>query len=74
MDGLRIEEVNRQRSAIHKHFGLSKKTNRIAVPENVQKKLKLYDRAQNHTLLDKIFSGNLCLNIEKRIRIFFKAN
>jgi len=69
MDGLRSEEVNRQRSAIHKHFGLSKKTN--AVPENVQQKLKLYDRAQNYTLLDKIFSGNLCLNMEKIIRIFF---
>lgn len=73
MDGLRSEEVNRQRSAIHKHFGLSKKTKRIAVPENVQK-LKQYNSDQNHTLLDKIFSGNLCLNIEKRIRIFFKAN
>jgi len=70
MFGLRSEEVNGQRSAIHNHFGLSKKTNKIAVPKNVQKKFKLYNRAQNHTMLNKIFSGNLCLNIVKKLGFF----
>ena len=74
MDGLRSEEVKRQKSAVLKYFGLSEKTDPGAVPKNVRKKLKLYGRTGNHTLLDKIFSGNSRSNIKnKRLLLFYET-
>ena len=59
MEGLRNEESKRQKSAILKFFGLSEKTDPKTVPRNIKKKLKMYSRLGNHTLLDKLFAGKL---------------
>jgi len=63
MDGLRNEEQKRQKSAILKYFGLNEKTDPKDVARSLRHKLKVYGRQANHTLLDKIFSGQLVSTI-----------
>lgn len=63
MDGLRNEEQKRQKSAILKNFGLTEKTDPKSVARVLRHKLKVYGRQANHTLLDKIFSGQLVSTI-----------
>ena len=52
MDGLRNEEQRRQKSAILKHFGLTEKTDPKSVVKPMRRKLRVYGRQVNHTLLD----------------------
>jgi len=63
MDGLRTEESKRQKSAILKYFGLTEKSDPKNVPAHLRKKLHGYGRESGHTLLDKIFSGQLVSSI-----------
>ncbi|XP_059079089.1 ubiquitin carboxyl-terminal hydrolase 45-like [Tigriopus californicus] len=63
MDGLRTEEVKRQKTAILKHFGLSEKTDRKTVDDTVKLKLKALGRHSNYTVVDKIFGGHLVSTI-----------
>jgi len=63
MDGLRTEESKRQKSAILKYFGLTEKSDPKTVPGHLKKKLHGYGRESGHTLLDKIFSGQLVSSI-----------
>ena len=63
MDGLRNEEQRRQKSAILKHFGLTEKTDPKSVVKSMRRKLKVYGRQANHTLLDRVFSGQLVSTI-----------
>ena len=63
MDGLRSEEQKRQKSAILKNFGLTEKTDPKEVARSLKRKLQVYGRHANHTLLDKIFSGQLVSTI-----------
>merc|ERR1712105_31127 len=43
--------------------GLTEKTDPKAVARSLRRKLKVYGRQANHTLLDKIFSGQLVSTI-----------
>jgi len=63
MDGLRNEESKRQKSAILKNFDLTEKTDPKSVPSHLRRKLQAYGRHGNHTLLDKIFSGQMVSTI-----------
>merc|ERR1719341_3241733 len=63
MDGLRNEEQQRQKSAILKHFGLTEKTDPKSVVKSMRRKLRVYGRQANHTLLDRVFSGQLVSTI-----------
>merc|ERR1719154_331161 len=63
MDGLRNEESKRQKSAILKNFDLNEKTDPKNVPNYLRKKLQAYGRQGSHTLLDKIFSGQMVSTI-----------
>jgi len=63
MDGLRNEESKRQKSAILKYFGLTEKSDPKNVPNNLRRKLQAYGRESNHTLFDKIFSGQMVSTI-----------
>jgi len=63
LDGLRNEEAKRQKTAVLKYFGFSEKTDPKTVPRNIRKKLKLYGRMSSHTLLDKLFSGQMVSTI-----------
>jgi len=63
MDGLRSEEQKRQKSAILKNFGLTEKTDPKSVAKCLRRKLRVYGRQANHTLLDRIFSGQLVSTI-----------
>jgi len=63
MDGLKNEEAKRQKSAILKYFGLSEKTAPASVPSNLKRKLQAYGRQSSHTLVDKIFSGQMVSTI-----------
>jgi len=63
MDGLRSEESKRQKSAILKNFDLTEKTDPKNVPAHLRRKLQAYGRQGNHTLLDKIFSGQMVSTI-----------
>ena len=63
MDGLRNEEQRRQKSAILKHFGLTEKTDPKSVVKTMRRKLRVYGRQANHTLLDRVFSGQLVSTI-----------
>merc|ERR1719450_1852273 len=63
MDGLRNEEQRRQKSAILKHFGLTEKTDPKSVVKSMRRKLRVYGRQANHTLLDRVFSGQLVSTI-----------
>eukprot|EP00090_Calanus_glacialis_P045435 TRINITY_DN8428_c0_g1_i1.p1 TRINITY_DN8428_c0_g1~~TRINITY_DN8428_c0_g1_i1.p1 ORF type:complete len:1052 (-),score=368.79 TRINITY_DN8428_c0_g1_i1:130-3285(-) len=63
MDGLRSEESKRQKSAILKHFDLTEKTDPKNVPVHLRRQLQAYGRQGNHTLTDKIFSGQMVSTI-----------
>jgi len=63
MDGLRNEESKRQKSAILKNFDLTEKTDPKNVPSHLRRKLQAYGRQGNHTLLDRIFSGQMVSTI-----------
>lgn len=63
MDGLRNEESKRQKSAVLKHFNLTEKSDPKEVPTYLKKKLQAYGRQSNHTLFDKIFSGQMVSTI-----------
>jgi len=63
MDGIRNEESKRQKSAILKNFDLTEKTDPKSVPSHLRRKLQAYGRHGNHTLLDKIFSGQMVSTI-----------
>lgn len=63
MDGLRTEEVKRQKTAILKHFGLSEKTDPKTVQGKVKRKLQALGRHSNYTVVDKIFGGHLVSTI-----------
>merc|ERR1719221_2275777 len=63
MEGLRTEESKRQKTAILKYFGLTEKSDPKNVPGILRKKLQGYGRESGHTLLDKIFSGQLVSSI-----------
>lgn len=63
MDGLRNEESKRQKSAILKNFDLTEKTDPKSVPSHLRRKLQAYGRHGNHTLFDKIFSGQMVSTI-----------
>jgi len=63
MDGLRSEEAKRQKSAILKNFDLTEKTDPKSVPPHLKRKLQAYGRQGNHTLMDKIFSGQMVSTI-----------
>jgi len=63
MEGLRTEETKRQKTAILKYFGLTEKSDPKNVPGILRKKLQGYGRESGHTLLDKIFSGQLVSSI-----------
>ena len=63
MDGLRNEEQRRQKSAILKHFGLTEKTDPKSVVKTMRRKLRVYDRQANLTLLDRVFSVQLVSTI-----------
>ena len=63
MDGLRTEEMKRQRSAILKSCGLSEKTDPKSVNAPTKKKLQALSRHANYTVVDKIFGGQLVSTI-----------
>ena len=73
MEGLRSEESKRQKSAILKYFGLTEKSDPKNVPAHLRKKLHGYGRESSHTLLDKIFSGELLLHstASSNLRVIF---
>ena len=62
MEGLRTEETKRQKTAILKYFGLTERSDPKNVPGILRKKLQGYGRESGHTLLDKIFSGEVNLS------------
>merc|ERR1712210_410704 len=53
----------RQKSSILKHFGLTEKTDPKSVVKTMRRKLRVYGRQANHTLLDRVFSGQLVSTI-----------
>ncbi|XP_076373388.1 ubiquitin specific protease 16/45 isoform X2 [Tachypleus tridentatus] len=59
LDGVRTEEVSRQKDGILRYFGLSKKINPKEVDEEMKKKIKGFGRQASHTLVDMIFGGQL---------------
>ncbi|XP_013789773.2 ubiquitin carboxyl-terminal hydrolase 16-like isoform X1 [Limulus polyphemus] len=59
LDGVRTEEVRRQKDGILRYFGLSKKINPKEVDEEMKKKIKVFGRQASHTLVDMIFGGQL---------------
>ena len=59
IEGLRMEEVKRQRKAILKFFGLTEKTDPKTVDGHVKKKLQALKQHSNYTVVDKIFGGHL---------------
>ena len=63
MEGLRTEEVKRQKCAILRHFNLSEKTDPASVPGPTRRKLQAIGRHSNYTLVDKIFGGHLVSTI-----------
>ena len=63
MDGLKNEESKRQKSAVLKYFGLSEKSDPKNVANHLKRKLQAYGRESNHTLLDRIFSGQMVSTI-----------
>jgi len=63
MDGLKNEEAKRQKLAILKYFGLTEKSAPASVPSNLKQKLQAYGRESSHTLVDKIFSGQMVSTI-----------
>jgi len=63
MDGLRNEEARRQKTAILKNFGLTEKTDPKLVANSIKRKIQVYGRKANHSLLDKIFSGQMVSTI-----------
>jgi len=63
MDGMKNEEVRRQKTAILKNFGLTEKTDPKLVAKHLRRKLQAYGRMGSHTLLDKIFSGQMVSTI-----------
>ncbi len=62
-EGLRAEEVTRQKKAILKHFGLSEKTDPKSVNPETKRKLQALGRHSNYTIVDKIFGGHLVSTI-----------
>ena len=62
-EGIRTEEVKRQKSAILKHFKLSEKTDPRTVDAETKKKLQALGRHSNYTCVDKIFGGQLVSTI-----------
>lgn len=59
LDGLRTEEIKRQKSGILRAFNLTEKVDPKTVDEEIKKKVKAYGRQVNHTIVDSIFSGQL---------------
>ena len=59
IEGLRMEEVKRQRRAILKFFGLTEKTDPKSVDGHIKKKLQALKQHSNYTIIDKIFGGHL---------------
>merc|ERR1712156_932459 len=59
IEGLRMEEVKRQRKAILKFFGLNEKTDPKTVEGHIKKKLQALKQHSNYTIIDKIFGGHL---------------
>lgn len=59
LDGLRTEEVKRQKTGILRAFHLSEKVDPKTVDEETKQKVKAYGRQVNHTIVDSIFSGQL---------------
>ena len=57
------QNLPRQKSAILKHFGLTEKTDPKSVVKSMRRKLRVYGRQANHTLLDRVFSGQLVSTI-----------
>jgi ubiquitin C-terminal hydrolase len=62
-EGLRSEEVKRQKSAILKQFGLCEKTDPKTVDSATKRKLQALGRHSNYTIIDKIFGGQLVSTI-----------
>ncbi len=63
MEGLRSEEVKRQKMAILKQFGLSEKTDPKSVPWATRRKLQALSRHSSYTLMDRMFGGHLVSTI-----------
>lgn len=63
MDGLRSEEVRRQRSAILKHFGLNEKSDPKKVEDKIRMKVNALSKHSMYTIIDKIFGGHLVSTI-----------
>ena len=59
MELLKSEEVKRQKSAILRVFGLSEKTDPKTVLPKTKRQLQSLSKYGNHTLVDKIFGGQL---------------
>ena len=59
IEGLRTEEVKRQRKAILKYFGLTEKTDPKTVVGETRRKLQALKQHSNYTIIDKIFGGHL---------------
>uniref|UniRef100_T1JHZ2 Ubiquitin carboxyl-terminal hydrolase n=1 Tax=Strigamia maritima TaxID=126957 RepID=T1JHZ2_STRMM len=59
IDGIRTEEIKRQKAAILKSFNLREKVDPKIVPEDTKQKIRAYGRVANHTVVDWLFSGHL---------------
>ncbi|XP_065565333.1 ubiquitin carboxyl-terminal hydrolase 16/45-like isoform X2 [Artemia franciscana] len=59
LDGLKTDELERNRASILRKYGLSERTKKDQVNPEFLGKLKFYDRQVSHTLVDQIFSGQL---------------
>ena len=63
IEGLRVEEVKRQRKAILKFFGLTEKTDPKSVVGETRRKLQALKQYSNYTIVDRIFGGHLVSTI-----------
>ena len=63
LEGLRSEEVKRQKTAVLKLFNLTEKSDPKTVTPKVRRQLQAFSRFVNHTIVDKIFGGQLVSTI-----------
>ncbi|XP_040571683.1 ubiquitin carboxyl-terminal hydrolase 45 [Lepeophtheirus salmonis] len=63
MEGVKTEEVNRQKTSVLKHYGLTDKASRVSLHEKTRKRLQSCNRYTNHTIVDQLFGGHLVSTI-----------
>lgn len=59
LDGVRTEEVKRQKRGILKMFNLTEKVNPDQVHADIKFKLKAFGKNVSHTIIERIFGGQL---------------